>query len=86
MRVLRLASAFPDHILMPVTWPLFLGIIYVSESELGWEPVVKSWLARRTDTTQVREGAGGSGCKEWTCVVGGSGWEGAWEQCWAEWV
>lgn len=24
-----------------------VGIIYVSDSELGWEPVVKSWLARR---------------------------------------
>ena len=23
------------------------GIIYVSDSELGWEPVIKSWLARR---------------------------------------
>jgi dynein heavy chain, axonemal len=23
------------------------GIIYVSDSELGWEPVVKSWLAKR---------------------------------------
>lgn len=23
------------------------GIIYVSDSELGWEPPVKSWLAKR---------------------------------------
>lgn len=23
------------------------GIIYVSDTELGWEPVVKSWLAKR---------------------------------------
>lgn len=23
------------------------GIIYVSDSELGWEPIVKSWLAKR---------------------------------------
>jgi hypothetical protein len=30
------------------------GIIYVSDSELGWEPITKSWLARRTDATQVR--------------------------------
>ena len=23
------------------------GIIYVSDTELGWEPVVKSWLAKK---------------------------------------
>ena len=26
------------------------GIIYVSDTELGWEPVVKSWLQRRDPT------------------------------------
>ncbi len=26
------------------------GIIFVSETELGWEPVVKSWLQRRDAT------------------------------------
>jgi len=36
------------------------GIIYVSDSELGWEPITKSWLARRTDSAQVEE-AGGRG-------------------------
>jgi dynein heavy chain len=29
------------------------GIIYVSESELGWAPVAKSWLARRPDAAQA---------------------------------
>lgn len=29
------------------------GIIYVSDTELGWEPIAKSWLARRTDAAQV---------------------------------
>ena len=28
------------------------GIIYVSDSELGWEPIAKSWLARRPDAAQ----------------------------------
>lgn len=32
---------------------LFLpGIIFVSDTELGWEPIVKSWLAKR-DTAQA---------------------------------
>lgn len=28
------------------------GIIYVSDTELGWEPIVKSWLAKR-DSSQA---------------------------------
>lgn len=29
------------------------GIIYVSETELGWQPVVTSWLARRAEPGQA---------------------------------
>ncbi|KIZ06068.1 Dynein gamma chain, flagellar outer arm [Monoraphidium neglectum] len=35
-----------------------VGIIYVSDSELGWEPITKSWLARRTDATQSQHLSG----------------------------
>ena len=31
---------------------MLLGIIYVSDTELGWEPIVKSWLAKR-DSAQA---------------------------------
>jgi dynein heavy chain len=36
----------------PRTKHTHTGIIYVSDTELGWEPVVKSWLAKR-DPSQV---------------------------------
>ena len=44
------------------------GIIYVSASELGWEPVAKSWLARRTDAAQVRMLRPGDAGARWGCI------------------
>jgi hypothetical protein len=34
---------------------VFLGIIYVSATDLGWEPLIQSWLGKRCDFGANRE-------------------------------
>ena len=31
------------------------GIIFVSPEDLGWEPIVESWLSKRTELGSIRE-------------------------------